>query len=272
MERILVPFDGSAPARAALAHARLVAPSGAAVILAYVLPKHPLLDAFGVGGSAERDARALLGEAAATLPGAQVQLLEGAPAEAIAAEGARIQADLIILGSRGRSLLVGLVLGSTARELLQVATVPLLVVHEPVAAVTSIVAAVEVGAAAVRVARAAQALAAATGARITLVNVVDADPAVVAAPDQFGIPERLWRDALTAHTERVFAPLRALVPGATETLVYGHAKDELPDAIVAHGAQVIVVARRGGSGIDVQAWASVAASLAVRGPFATLVV
>ncbi|MDP2306683.1 MAG: universal stress protein [Pseudomonadota bacterium] len=270
--RILVPFDGSAPARAALAYARLIASPGATVILVYVLPVRDLLDALGVGRAAERDARALLLEAAATFPTAQIHLPQGDPAQEIAAEGARVGADLIILGSRGRSLLSGLVLGSTARSLLHAATVPLLVVHEPIGALTSIVAAVEAGDASVRVARSAQELAAATGARVTLVNVVDADPAVVATPDQYGIPDQVWRDAVATHAERVFAPLRSLVPGASEALAYGRATDELPDAVKAYGAQVIVVARRGGSGIGVEAWTSVAATLAVRGPFATLVV
>lgn len=272
MIRILVPFDGSAPARAALVYAGLIAPAEATVILAYVLPTHDLLDDLGVGGVAEQDATALLAEAASGFRNVQTKLLEGDPAEAIAAEGARVRADIIVLGSRGRSLLAGMVLGSTARKLLQRATVPLLVVHQPIFALESIVAAVETGDAAVRVARAAGVLAKGTGARVTLVNVVDADPAVVETPEQFGIPAQVWKDALAAHAERVFGPLRAFVPAAAEALRYGRAVDELPDAVAAHEAQVIVVARRGSSGLDVDAWSSVAANLAVRGPFATLVV
>ncbi|MDP2311361.1 MAG: universal stress protein [Pseudomonadota bacterium] len=275
MIRILVPFDGSDPARAALAHARvIVARTQAVVTLVYVLPRNELLAAIGAGSvSAEADATAVLTEASATLSSpAEIRLLHGEPAVAIAAEAERIAADLVVLGSRGRSPLLGLLLGSTARKLLHEATRPLMVVHEPVAAITSIVAGVEPGPDSVRVAQAAAALATATGASVTLVNVVDADRALVAQPEQFGIPAQVWRDALAAHAERAFAPLRAIVPGAVEVLRYGHAGSELRDAVADHGAQVVVVARKGSSGLDTEAWFSVAFTLAVRGPFATLVV
>jgi nucleotide-binding universal stress UspA family protein len=272
MIRILVPFNGSATSRTALAYARLIAPAEATVILAYVLPARDLLDNLGVGATARRETTALVTEAAATFPRGEVRLLKGDPAEAIAAEAARTNVDLIVFGSRVRSRLAGFVLGSTGGKLLQAATVPLMVVHEAVPAITTIVAGVESGVPAVIVARAAQVLAKATGARVALVNVVDADPAVVSTPDEFGIPSQVWRDALSKHVERVFGPLRLHAPGASETLRYGRAVDELPDAAEALAAQVIVVARRGSSGRDVDAWSSVAASLAVRGPFATLVV
>lgn len=274
MNKILVPFDGSVPSRAALVYARLIADNrpDATITLAYVVPRHDLLDKLGVGHTSEREAMALLTETGAAIPNAEVKLLRGVPSEAIAAEGAGMGADLIVLGSRGRSLLQGLVLGSTARELLQAATVPLLVVHEPIFTLSCIIAAVQPGGPALRVARAAQALAESTGAGVTLVNVVDADPAVMETPEQFGIPSSVWRDALAAHAERVFGPLRTLAPKAKEVLRYGRAVEELPDTVAAHGAQVIVVARRSRPIRTVEAWTSVAAALAVRGPFATLVV
>ena len=89
---------------------------------------------------------------------------------------------------------------------------------------------------------------------------------------QFGIPAQVWREALGAHAERVFAPLRAAAPGALEELRYGHATTELRQAAAAHRAEVVVVARTGRSGLEADAWFGVAFTLAVRGPFATLVV
>jgi nucleotide-binding universal stress UspA family protein len=274
LNRILVPFDGSEPARAALAHARvLAARSGATVTLAYVVPAPDLLADLGVGRSASRDAAGILAEAAKTIvTPTRTVLLEGDPATALAAEADRLDVDLVILGSRGRSPLVGLVLGSTARKLLLTASRPVMVVHAPVDALRTVVAGVDTGESAAKVARAARALAEATGAAVTLVNVLDADRAVADRPEQFGIPAQVWKDAVAAHAERVFAPLRPLVPGAGEELRYGNATAELREAVDAHRAEVVVVARKGRSGLDVDAWFGVAFTLAVRGPFATLVV
>ncbi len=271
---ILLPYDGSEPARAAAAHARLLAAgSGATVVLAYVLPGYDLLAEFGAGPAAGRDATAMLSEVAATFPGpTELRLLEGDPAEAVAAEAERLKADLVVLGSRGRSPLAGLLLGSTSRKLLNASGRPVLVAHEEVSAIRTVLAGVEQGEGAERVAAAAAAVAAATSAKVTLVNVVDADRALVAHPERFGIPEQAWKEALGKHAERVFGAVRHLVPGAPEELRYGPANQELREAAESKKAEIVVVARRGRSGLDVDAWFSVAFTLAVRGPFATLVV
>ncbi|MFN7143795.1 MAG: universal stress protein [Myxococcota bacterium] len=271
---LLVPFDGSAPAYAAAKHARLLAEhTGATVILAYVLPDRALLADFGVGGEARTDATAMLEAEAKAFPGkTEIRLLEGDPPEAIAAEADRAGADVIVLGSRGRSPIVGIVLGSTTREVLQAATRPVLVAHEDVDAITTVLAGVERDVVALRVAEAAATVARACQARLVLVNVVDADPDLVAEPERFGIAAPVWKEALARHAERVFGPLRPLAPGAAEELRYGNAAGELRDAAEAHGAELLVVARKGSAGLDVDAWFSVASTLAVRGPFATLVV
>lgn len=211
--------------------------------------------------------------AAATFAGpTETRLLEGEPAEAVAAEADRIGADVIVIGARGRSPLAGLLLGSTARSLLRATRRPTWVAHGPAEAVRRVVAGVEAGGEALRVAEAAGAVAAVTGGAVTLVNVVDADPALVAHPERFGIPEEVWRESLAKHAERVFGGVRAAVPGAGEVLRYGRAATEIREAAEALDADLVVVARRGRSGLDVDAWASVAFALAVRGPFATLVV
>jgi nucleotide-binding universal stress UspA family protein len=271
---ILLPFDGSAPARAAASHARVLAhATGAPVHLVYVLPSTNLLADLGIGPAAGRDARELLEEIADTFPSrANVQLLEGDPADAVAEEARRVDAGLVLVGAKGRSMLAGLLLGSTPRRLLQRCELPVLVAHEPVDGLRHLVACVEEGEAALRVVRAAGAVGAATRAAITLVHVVDAAEEVAAAPEKFGIPEDRWRAALQAHLDRVFGPLRALAPGAQELIRYGRPERCLRDAAEATGADVLVVARKGRSGVDVDEWSSVATSLAVRGPFATLVV
>lgn len=274
LRTILLPYDGSEPAQAAATHARLLAAgSGATVVLCYVLPGYGLLNDLGVGPAAARDASAMLAEVAATFPGpTEVRLLDGDPSDAVAAEADRLGADVIVLGARGRSPIAGLLLGSTARNLLRATRRPTLVAHGPAEAIQRIVAGVETGEGALRVAEAAGALAEVTGGAVTLVNVVDADPALVQHPERFGIPEAVWKESLGKHAERVFGATRAAVPGATEVLRYGRAATEIRDAAEELGADLVVVARRGRSGLDVDAWSSVAFTLAVRGPFATLVV
>lgn len=274
LRTLLVPFDGSGPAHAAAKHARLLAAdTGATVILAYVLPDRALLSDFGVGGEARADATAMLEREATFFPGkTEIRLLEGEPHTAIAAEADRAGADAIVLGSRGRSPIVGIVLGSTTRAVLQAANRPVLVAHEDIDAIATVLAGVEHDVVALRVAEAAHTVAEACKARLVLVNVVDADPDLVAQPERFGIAAPVWKEALGRHAERVFGPLRPLAPGAVEELRYGNASLELRAAAEDLGAEVLVVARKGTGGLDVDAWFSVSSSLAVRGPFATLVV
>ena len=56
-------------------------------------------------------------------------VLDGPAAEALAAAAEREHADIIIIGSRGRSKLAGLVLGSTAHTLLHIAPCPVITVR-----------------------------------------------------------------------------------------------------------------------------------------------
>jgi nucleotide-binding universal stress UspA family protein len=272
LRTILLPFDGSEPARAALSHVRLLAGQDSAVHLVYVLPSYDLLARLGASQDAARDASAMLSAAAEGLAcPTRCTLLSGDPAEAVAAEADRLSVDLVVLGSRGRSAVAGLLLGSTTRKLLSVSTRPVLVAHKEVGAIHTIVVGVEEGPNGARLAAQAAMVAGRTGARVALVNVVDADPQLAARPERFGIPADQWREALAQHAERAFAPLRTVLPGADEQVRYGGAARELRAVADSEGAEVVIVARRGRSGRDVDAWFSVAFTLAVRGPFATIV-
>lgn len=59
----------------------------------------------------------------------EVLVLDGPAAEALSAAADREHADIIIIGSRGRSKLAGLVLGSTAHTLLHVSPCPVITVR-----------------------------------------------------------------------------------------------------------------------------------------------
>lgn len=61
----------------------------------------------------------------------EIEILEGHPLETILARLARLQPDLIILGSHGRSGLERMRLGSIAESILQKSTVPALILKTP---------------------------------------------------------------------------------------------------------------------------------------------
>jgi nucleotide-binding universal stress UspA family protein len=262
---ILVPYDGSPHSRAAASTARLLArATGARTLLVHVVPS---------GADTERGLRAdamLREEAARFDTPVETRVLEGDPPTTLAAQVDH--AALVIVGTRGRSPLVGLLLGSVTRYLLRVATRPVLTVHQPVEKIAHVLVGVDAGPGSTSTTRVARALADATHARLTLLHAVVADPEVLKRPEAFGIASDAWNAAIRAHGERVFQPVRPLAGDAAELLVFGLPVDRLRETAARDGADIVVVGRRGGSGLDVDAWFSVAFALAVKGPFATLVV
>jgi nucleotide-binding universal stress UspA family protein len=140
---VLVPTDFS-PFADLAAHAavRLLGPQGseARVILlhAYHIPAE--FGALGMGSVSpslladlEQQARTAIEESAGRLRagGLQVEteIVEGYPPAVIEAEARRTDADLIAIGTRGRSGLAHLFLGSTAERVVQHAPCPVLTVH-----------------------------------------------------------------------------------------------------------------------------------------------
>jgi nucleotide-binding universal stress UspA family protein len=141
---ILVPFDGSAHAAAALDQAIDIAKgSGAWLTLLHVIePPHlpPVGGAYVAGllvPESEEEAEALLEQAAARVPeGIRLATIvrQGHPADEIVR---RIQAadhDLVVMGSRGRGPLRSLLLGSVSRAVIHRSPAPVVVAHaEPLA-------------------------------------------------------------------------------------------------------------------------------------------
>jgi nucleotide-binding universal stress UspA family protein len=140
--RILVAFDGSDPATWALRVAGATAARGGAdlIVLAVV---DPAVTAAPELAAVADDVRSAMRQRAETLIDLAVSLLPpGVPAERVMREGAagdeivavarEWQADLVVLGTRGRGRLASFLLGSTADHVIRRAHCPVITVgHDP---------------------------------------------------------------------------------------------------------------------------------------------
>jgi nucleotide-binding universal stress UspA family protein len=138
---IVVGHDGSDGARRALARAADLARErgGARLVVAFVAQ-----DIVGKGAAPEpiaaeevvadiqREASALQADGLDVAFDVHRAVL-GGPAPALVTIAHEAGADLIVVGTRGRSALAGLVVGSTAQRLLHVSDVPVLVIPEKAA-------------------------------------------------------------------------------------------------------------------------------------------
>jgi nucleotide-binding universal stress UspA family protein len=141
--RILVAFDGSSDAQAALEQAIDLARgnNGRLTVMA-VVPTDTVwglgqiygvpVDLAALGKEVERDYQAMLDGAVDAVPGdipVTKILKRGSAAEAIVEEARRQGHDLIVMGSRGRGELRSLLLGSVSHHVQHASSTPVLVVH-----------------------------------------------------------------------------------------------------------------------------------------------
>ena len=138
MERIIVATDGSTSARAAVsAGVDLARMLGAAVTFVSVRHRIPMLgDPYY-----QRKLTEQLASAHSTLEEAMdvaerlgvegdYEVAEGDPVEAILRTARYREAEMIVVGSRGRGAIAGTLLGSVSRGLVELSPVPVLVVKE----------------------------------------------------------------------------------------------------------------------------------------------
>jgi nucleotide-binding universal stress UspA family protein len=134
---VLVPTDFSPDSEAAVAWARaLVARTGGRLVLlhAYDLPQVALTGSGLAAASVEKTladyARQKLGELRESLRGTDVETVVSAarPDPAIFETAERARADAIVIGTRGRTGLAHVLLGSTAERVIRRAHVPVITV------------------------------------------------------------------------------------------------------------------------------------------------
>jgi nucleotide-binding universal stress UspA family protein len=135
-ERIVLALDGSEPSgRAFEAARRLAERLGAAVAAVHVVE---LVPARGAGFSVRAEQSEVTDRVHAQVDELRAagidawlvvrRVTTGGPAPVIAEEARDRGADLIVAGTRGHGRIVGLVIGSVAQRLLQLAPCPVLVV------------------------------------------------------------------------------------------------------------------------------------------------
>jgi nucleotide-binding universal stress UspA family protein len=135
-EPIVVGYDGTAGAKAALAEAlRLAGALDAELILAFASHTNPAGGEVADAAEAvEERGRAVLESALAEARAAGVrgraELVPGRPYEALAALADEVGAQLIVVGSYGERPLRALIVGSTPPRLMHLTSVPVLVVRE----------------------------------------------------------------------------------------------------------------------------------------------
>ena len=143
MKKLVVATDGSPSAIEAVEYGlELADEQGAELIFVHVAPAMDVLPAVGIGAGApaatliheltEQDRASLekaLQIAAEKGIEAKAELLSGNPADEIVAYADSIDADLIVVGSRGHGAIASVLLGSVSRGVLHESKRPVLVVR-----------------------------------------------------------------------------------------------------------------------------------------------
>lgn len=136
-QRVLLPIDGSSYSHLAVSHAIRLADEHSEIIILTVMPEVPNT----IGGSTHREieredkqkARSIIDPvceqvSAEGLTCKPVVVMSNHPASAILHVAKENNVDVIVMGSRGRSTLEELVLGSVTHQVVSETALPVLVV------------------------------------------------------------------------------------------------------------------------------------------------
>lgn len=131
MERILIATDGSPSAMEAIELGlELATGQSAAVTVVHVIPKNDLHKGLVFEHPEQDDALRAAAEAMrkeGIEP--ELKLLSGDPSEELTWLADNVNADLVVIGSRGRGTMQGALLGSVSRQVLAACERPVMVVR-----------------------------------------------------------------------------------------------------------------------------------------------
>jgi nucleotide-binding universal stress UspA family protein len=138
---VLLAYDGSPEADLALAHAVAIAQVyHARLTLVTVVPPPPLLawqapgGTMGLHDAQQKDLEQRLRAAADQVPddlSVTTRLLDGDAARELLRAASEADADVIVMGSRGRGRITAALLGSVSNHVMHEADVPVIVIHRP---------------------------------------------------------------------------------------------------------------------------------------------
>lgn len=288
--RVVVGVDGSAGSRAALVQAwRTAVRRGADLdVLSVLPPPHewsrpaPAVDPYQEAlADTEIRARALADEVAGEVPAGpgqvRVRAVRGEPAGVLVT--AAEEADVLVVGSRGRGVVRSAVLGSVALHCVTHARCPVQVVHAgPDEQASGVVVGVDGSAESFGALRVAVDEAARRGTTVRVVAAWEvgnmwSDMYALTGPEKNAVRTRLQQsvDAAVADAREEFsAAVDRGTPEITTDVVEGAPSDLLLTA--AEGAELLVVGSRGHGAIRGLLLGSVALRCVVHAPCPVLVV
>jgi len=276
--RVLCPTDFSEFSTASLTYAAALAASyGSALRLLHVLTPFPIVPPLVdvPGGAQLYESQRLQGQQALEAEAARirrpgvtvdVELRDGSAVHEVLTAAREWQADLIVLGTHGRGGVERLVLGSVAEKVLRKATCAVLAVpHGAIASaggaerITHVLCAHDGSEASAAGVAYAVSLASATGAKLTLVSVVEALPY---GGDFTGPDFAAFRAARDAHArEALDSALPADVRvhcNVHDRLVYGHPAQQILEVAAQEAPDLLVMGVQGRGALDLLMFGSTA--------------
>ena len=271
IRRIVVATDFSEPASAALEEALALAErSGAEVAVVHAVPAEDSGERAGAAASAATELDSLVDRIAARHARVKADLLTGRPAIAICEAADRLDADLVVVGSHGRTGYRRLLQGSVAERVLRHCERTVLVARGAAGELgyRSILAATDFSAAAERALRLAAQLAASVAAiRILHFYLI---PSVTAGPDVMDTVRQIEQ----SFAERLASYRRELGRGGLAielTSEVGHATRGLLEAIDTGRYDLVSMGRSRHVGLRGHTIGTVAESVARHARCSTLV-
>jgi len=266
LERVLVPYDFSAYSEAAAERAIWIAGKSQGrvhLLHACALPVHGLTPyeavlPNGLWDQIHASAVEHLEEIRTNLAakgGVEVtaQVTDGVPGDAIQAAIEALDAQLVVMGTRGRTGLEHLILGSVAERTLRTASCPVLAVKENGGSddIRKIAVGVDFSEPAEEALETAAEWANQFGAELHVVHAFDL-PMTIITPYEVAVPTSLLREAreaATAKLERAVKRARTSVATVEGHLVEAPAGPAIAEEAKRIGADLVVVGSRGHTGL-----------------------